>query len=113
VGRHRPVLPHPVAHASGFSFPSGHATGSAALWGSVAVAVWVVARRLVVVALAVIVPAAVAATRVLLGVHFVTDVVAGLLVGWAVAAGLSRLAIGASPRTAGRASPSMARDRAG
>jgi membrane-associated phospholipid phosphatase len=83
VGRARPVLEHPLAAAGGASFPSGHACGAAALWGSVALLVpgprW---RRL---ALATVVPALVAATRVLIGVHYLSDVVAGLLLGWGLA----------------------------
>jgi undecaprenyl-diphosphatase len=85
VRRARPVLAHPVAHASGFSFPSGHALGSAAAYASLAV---VLPRRvptLVRVPLAVVVPVVVASTRVLLGVHFPSDVVAGLVLGWATA----------------------------
>lgn len=85
VRRARPVLAHPVAHAAGFSFPSGHSVGSAALYGSVAI---VLAGRVptpVRAAIAVVPPLAVATTRVLLGVHFPSDVVAGLAVGWAVA----------------------------
>lgn len=85
VRRARPVLPHPVAHASGFSFPSGHALGSAALYASLAVAVGARAPWLARFALAVVPPLVVAATRVLLGVHFPSDVVAGLFLGWAVA----------------------------
>ena len=85
VRRHRPLLAHPVATAVGFSFPSGHALGSAAFYASVAV----VARRsvpaAVCAAVAVVIPVAVATTRVLLGVHFPSDVAAGLALGWAVA----------------------------
>lgn len=87
VGRARPVLAHPVAHASGHSFPSGHSLGTAALWGSVAVLVWNAGRRRVATLTAVGVPVVVATTRVLLGVHYVTDVVAGLLLGWTCAVG--------------------------
>lgn len=85
VRRARPVLPHPVAHASGFSFPSGHAVGSAALYASLAVAIGPRVPRSARVALGVVPPVVVAATRVLLGVHFPSDVVAGLFLGWAVA----------------------------
>jgi undecaprenyl-diphosphatase len=85
VGRSRPVLAHPVAHAHGFSFPSGHALGSAALYGSVAVVLGRRLSRTVAVAVAALPPVVVAATRVLLGVHYPSDVVAGLVLGWACA----------------------------
>jgi undecaprenyl-diphosphatase len=85
VRRARPVLAHPVAHASGFSFPSGHALGSAAAYASVAIVLGSRAPRTVRVAVGVVVPMVVAATRVFLGVHFPSDVVAGLVLGWAVA----------------------------
>jgi membrane-associated phospholipid phosphatase len=92
VRRHRPVLTHPLAHAHGYSFPSGHALGSAALWASVAFLAaargWSRGRA---VSLAVVVPVVVAATRVLLGVHYLTDVLAGLVLGWACAALCRRL----------------------
>ncbi len=85
VGRARPVFPDPVAHARGLSFPSGHAAGAATFWLSLAVlaAPRLPARRrgaLLVGAL--IVGVVVAVTRVLLGVHYPTDVTAGLLLGW-------------------------------
>ncbi len=92
VHRHRPVLVHPLAHAHGYSFPSGHALGSAALWASVAfLAAARGLSRWWAITLAVAVPVVVAATRVLLGVHYVTDVVAGLLLGWACAVICRRL----------------------
>jgi len=92
VRRPRPVLVHPVAHAHGYSFPSGHALGSAALWASLAflAAARGLPRRWAI-ALAAVVPVVVATTRVLLGVHYVTDVLAGLLLGWACAALCRRL----------------------
>ncbi len=70
VGRSRPDLPDPVAHAHGGSFPSGHAAGSAALWCSLALVVgdrWPPWSRVTV---AVLPPVAVASTRVLLGRAF-------------------------------------------
>jgi membrane-associated phospholipid phosphatase len=86
VDRARPTLPDPVAHAHGTSFPSGHALGAAAFWTTLAVALLPfaprAARRALVVA-ALTVPVVVAATRVLLGVHYLTDVAAGLALGWA------------------------------
>lgn len=92
VRRPRPVLVHPLAHAHGYSFPSGHALGSAALWATFAflAAARGLSRRWAI-ALAVAVPVVVAATRVILGVHYVTDVAAGLLLGWACAAICRRL----------------------
>jgi undecaprenyl-diphosphatase len=85
VDRARPVFEDPVSHARGASFPSGHATGSAAFYLALAVVLlsllaW--PRRGWLLVLAVVVPVVVAATRVVLGVHYVSDVTAGLLIGW-------------------------------
>ena len=85
IRRARPVLDHPVAHASGFSFPSGHALGSAALYASLAVVLGPRVPFPARVALGLVPPLVVATTRVLLGVHFPSDVVAGLFTGWAIA----------------------------
>jgi len=85
VGRDRPVLDHPLVTAGGHSFPSGHALASAALWASLAIVVTTALPLAVRLLLASLIPIIVAASRVLLGVHFVTDVVAGLALGWAFA----------------------------
>ena len=85
IRRARPALAHPVAHAHGFSFPSGHAFGSAALYASLAVVLGPRVPFAARLALAVLPPLVVATTRVMLGVHFPSDVVAGLFAGWAVA----------------------------
>ena len=68
----------------GYAFPSGHATASAAL--ATALIVFLLGRirgtpRTVVVIGAVVYAGAVGLSRVLLGVHWPTDVVAGWLVG--------------------------------
>jgi membrane-associated phospholipid phosphatase len=89
VARARPHQLHPVAVAHGYSFPSGHASGSAALWCSVAVIIATRTRRSVAAAVALVVPVVVAATRVLLGVHFLSDVVAGFFLGTEIAIGLA------------------------
>lgn len=84
VGRPRPPVAHLVA-ASGWTFPSGHATSAAALWFGLATLAgqvwpsWKARARAWSVAAAIAV--LVAASRLVLGVHYLTDVVAGLLLG--------------------------------
>lgn len=90
VNRHRPVVPHPFVHLPGQSFPSGHAQ-AAATGFSVALFVlwpWLRSTRLRRAAVAVAVAATllIGYSRVALAAHFVSDVVAGYLVGamWTV-----------------------------
>lgn len=87
VERARPQLPDPVASAPGFSFPSGHALNSFAFFAMVVLLIeplisprvrWI--TGLVAAAIVLLVGFA----RVALGVHYVSDVVAG----WLVAAGV-------------------------
>jgi membrane-associated phospholipid phosphatase len=84
IDRERPSVLQ-LAGASGSSFPSGHSTAAAACWAAVAL---VLARyasrriRLAAAVAAVFVALAVGASRALLGVHWVTDVLAGLALGW-------------------------------
>ncbi|MEU0383213.1 phosphatase PAP2 family protein [Streptomyces chartreusis] len=84
VARPRPDLPDPVSTAPGYSFPSGHAMGAATLYGTLLLLVAPLLRpgaRRVATAVTVLVIAAVAASRVMLGVHYTTDVVGGVLLG--------------------------------
>lgn len=87
VDRPRPTPPHALAHALGASFPSGHAlTASAAVLVLLAVAgrAGLPAGRALRVGLCVlgtIAVFAVSLSRVLIGVHYPSDVVGGLLAG--------------------------------
>jgi len=86
VDRPRPFLVDPVASARGKSFPSGHAMSSTVVYGSVLLAFLPsVARRwrwLVIGATATLV-VAIGFTRLALGVHFLSDVVGGIVLGLA------------------------------
>jgi len=85
VGRERPVWDDPMVVLTSFSFPSGH---SSSIVGAMGVAV-VLTRMLVrrpgvrrlVVGLAVAMVVLVGADRIFLGVHNLSDVVAGYLLG--------------------------------
>jgi membrane-associated phospholipid phosphatase len=85
VDRARPDLSQLTGFSSS-SFPSGHATSAAATFAVIAL---VVGRRrsrrarAAITGAAVGIAATVAGTRVLLGVHWLTDVLAGLAIGWA------------------------------
>ncbi|WP_394739922.1 phosphatase PAP2 family protein [Natronococcus roseus] len=71
----------------GYAFPSGHALGAAAVYGAVAIAAeWAGSRRRYAVAGILIV--LVALSRVVLGVHYVGDVVAGTAIGIGIAVGV-------------------------
>lgn len=90
VARSRPGSPFALIAEDGYSFPSGHATGTAAV---TVLCAWIVTRwlvtgwpgRVAVWATAVAVTGTVGFSRVYLGVHYFTDVVAGWLLGlcWA------------------------------
>jgi membrane-associated phospholipid phosphatase len=87
VGRVRPVVRTPIAHAAGASFPSGHAL--AAVVGCAVIVVALLpfvhgAWRWVVWTAAVLVAILASACRVLLGVHYVSDVVGSWLLGTAI-----------------------------
>lgn len=84
VDRDRPSIAQLAGH-SGSSFPSGHSAAAAACWAAIALVLFRRASRGTRAAAAigaVMIAIAVAATRVLLGVHWLTDVIAGVVVGW-------------------------------
>jgi undecaprenyl-diphosphatase len=103
VGRLRPVVAHPIAHGIGNSFPSGHALGSIVCYGAVFLVFlpaargrWRTAFTSVIVALI----ALIGISRILLGVHYLSDVVGAWAIGivWlgvtAFAFELTRRAVG-------------------
>ncbi|WP_028045434.1 phosphatase PAP2 family protein [Cellulomonas sp. URHE0023] len=88
VQRTRPVVEDAVAHAPGSSFPSGHATNTAAVAVTVTLLVWPLLGprgRIVVPVVATTCVLLTGLDRVMLGVHFPSDVVAGFALGTALA----------------------------
>lgn len=84
VGRLRPVVPHPIAYGTGDSFPSGHALGSIVCYGALFLVFLPVARgtwRRVFTAVIVTLIAAIGISRLLLGVHYISDVLGGWTLG--------------------------------
>jgi undecaprenyl-diphosphatase len=84
VGRLRPVVAHPVAHGNGDSFPSGHSLGSIVCYGAILLVFLPAARgrwrRAFIVGIAALV-ALIGISRILLGVHYVSDVLGGWALG--------------------------------
>jgi undecaprenyl-diphosphatase len=104
AGRLRPVVAHPVAYGTGASFPSGHSLGSIVCYGALFLVFLPATRgtwRRVFTAVIVTLVAAIGVSRLLLGVHYVSDVLGGWALGitWvgltAAAFELSRHAMGA------------------
>lgn len=88
--RARPVVPEPLVHLSTYSFPSGHAVASTVLYGVLcALALQRVKSRfwrMAAAAAATAMVLLVAFSRVYLGAHYLSDVIAGIAVGVACVA---------------------------
>lgn len=102
--RRRPFFGDPLATETSFSFPSGHATVSLACYGALAVVLVRAhpARRAAIGAGAVALIALIGFSRLYLGVHFLSDVLAGFSAGlvWLTLCVLAVL----GPRPTGRRS---------
>jgi undecaprenyl-diphosphatase len=84
VGRLRPVVDDPVYTVPGLSFPSGHAMSSLVTYGVLLLVLLPLlhgAARRVLTVLVVVIVVAVGFTRMALGAHFLSDVLAGWLLG--------------------------------
>ena len=85
VDRERPPVRHLDEAPPTSSFPSGHTAATIALWGSLAVLANERARSAVVrnlfLVLAFAMPLLVASSRLYRGMHFLTDVLGGMLLG--------------------------------
>ena len=93
IGRPRPPLAYHLLHEADASFPSGHATGSTAFFVTLAIIAGLHLRtqwmRGLLIGGAAVVAALIGGSRVVLGVHWVTDITAGWFLGLACAAGVS------------------------
>jgi undecaprenyl-diphosphatase len=89
--RQRPVLENPLVTLSSYGFPSGHTMGATLLYGLLALIaarfIRTTSGRVAVGLLAIIAIALIGITRIYLGAHYLTDVLA------AIAAGSAWLAV--------------------
>lgn len=81
--RVRPVHDHGYASVAGWSFPSGHASAAMAVYGTACYLIWRLAPpawRLPTVAVSAALIMAIGLSRILLQVHFASDVAAGFAI---------------------------------
>jgi undecaprenyl-diphosphatase len=85
VHRHRPFVDGPFVDWSGYSFASGHTIGATLLYGQLLLFVLPALKarqwRILTVCSAALLIALVGFSRIALGAHFLTDVLAGILFG--------------------------------
>jgi membrane-associated phospholipid phosphatase len=84
VGRLRPVVAHSIAHGTGDSFPSGHSLGSIVCYGAILLVFLPAARgrwRTAFITVIVALVALIGISRILLGVHYLSDVIGAWALG--------------------------------
>jgi membrane protein DedA with SNARE-associated domain/membrane-associated phospholipid phosphatase len=84
VGRPRPPAAIWIGHYTGAAFPSGHATQSTAFYAMLAIVLGAglsIRRRAILWSAAILVVLIVGASRIYLGAHWLTDVLAGYALG--------------------------------
>ena len=110
--RARPVAAEMLRRANGYSFPSGHAVGSAVALGALAYLAFRAIRswpaKTAAIAFLYTVVASVALSRVYLGVHWISDVLAGVTVGtaWVTTTTVAYETLRRIRRMRGRSEPS-------
>ncbi|MGW6930936.1 phosphatase PAP2 family protein [Lentzea sp. NPDC054927] len=86
VQRARPVVADPLTTATGLSFPSGHAQSAVVTYATLLLLFWSAMRtvwRRVAVTVAAVMVLGIGLSRVALSVHYVSDVLAGYVLGLA------------------------------
>lgn len=108
--RARPDLWEHLVFETSFAFPSGHAIASAALAASIVAALWFTRWRITAIITGTVYVIAIGFTRLYLGVHFPSDIIAGWLVaiGWIAAVSVIFLS---SPLTLKRSRIDNQRDK--
>ena len=104
-GRVRPALWPSLAPEKTFSFPSGHAMGSMALVAALVVLSWPTRWRWPVLILGSLFVLLVSLSRIYLGVHYPSDILAGWSASLAWVVGLSMVLYGRATKPAAQAVP--------
>lgn len=103
VRRARPVSEFVASHGlHDYSFPSGHSTGSAAVYGIIAVIIWNNSRRpaaRLVSGLLIALIVLIGLSRVYLGAHYPTDVLGGWLLALIVVSLLRSISLASAKRS--------------
>jgi membrane-associated phospholipid phosphatase len=91
-GRDRPDVREFVAPVSRYSFPSGHMVAATAVATVAVVLAWPTRWRVLTISLGVVYVLVIAATQLVLGVHFPSDLLGGGTLGLAAVTGLAAAA---------------------